>query len=1098
MKNRSAVYGLMRVLIFIGLWMMFFWTGSKNIMAAEVTDDHSEDVKTVEVTSPDAGNSSSKNIAPILSMDKSYEFTGDLGLIPVLDITMEGLKVSVKDNNPTEYEVFSSENKIGSVEIRYTKAEDMEAYAKALSSEMADPEKEMPDEISALEIPNAFDEDAGEYAAVCVFEADPEYSGEYSDCVGEPAYFEIVPAKLKVHAGKRVETKKYQSVSDVVDDVFWKTCTCERINIEVSEELEDRYLDIENITTGIKDLTCVVDGVSRKQDERFTTCGSYTFQLGGTLTIADEYKDKYVIDTYDFPVNPLVVYSDAELDFAFKEHRHCYYGAPADELASLFNYSYTPGADASDIDPDSYRLEIGKIDPSEALINREKIFDVIYSEAEIPFIQAGYVYCRVIGTNKAGEDVASQTRLMEISKRPVKASSDGITVDRADPAKAVSDRFPYKKKFGFTETGFRFSPVEAFTDISGSDPWSLSYAADALKISDIASKDIFEIDAFGLPYYYYEPGIYEVGSNIDFKPAEFYDKNLYLDEVDLTYTILPKYYYSYMVGNAVICEGETPAGEIGKPVTYAAECTGEISIPEGYKITGWRFYSEDLTESVSDDKGRKKVSYEEGIGGNCEFTDTDVVIKAVLVLVDQGLEISVIDPVTYDGRNHVIPGMKADGVKTVDDLEFAIYEGDYRLVYGEDYTAKVFNGMNASVGLKAPLTAGKLPRVEISGKGDYAGFYKVIYFDILPQDISDFAYVMSPGYIYPDKGGKVHVGKRSITGTLRNGRQVTLKASDYTETNTGVPTKIPKDDYLDGEYTFTATGQGNYTGTVMVTVKTVLYPVQFSSFKFKYDKKIAYKENLTPADFNVSVFTPKGRILDRDEYDLYFEGIDEDDLVNPGSGVYKIHIEPSDSIVYGTDETEVIGSKVISVTVMGEKLNKNAFKLSWTAAPYDGTDKANAVTCIKGGLTEGRDYTCEWEDGCDQANKAVGNYTVKIRGIGKYANLDKNGQPACIKLTFKRTLCKVAKAGNVAVSIDQESAAPGTASANISVIVKNADESETVYMNHKKGEGWSRVLTDSDGNAGFAVTSWAKDKKTGQITAKLKALPDSGFSGVLK
>ena len=1007
-------------------------------------------------------------VRPVISMNTEYEYAADIGIVPEARVTAAGFDVRQDESDHSSYTVYKDDEEIGCIDVYYVNKSDMSGH-------------KFPDDLDEIGL-NMIDETAGSYAAAAVFTAGQDTG--YQDSISDAVYFNIVPAKLKLSAGKNVETVKYKKVSDVIDAV-WADAACERINVSAAMEEDDRWVDIDEITDGIGSLSCVIGGSVKAADKELIDCGTFKFKLSGSVAVSDENKGMYSIEAYDFSEHELTVYSDASLDGRFKKDRKWYYGAGILDILELFEIKYVSGRDGYPLKEDSIYIKCSK----------DREWTQPYADNEVSGVPAeNGIYYRIFGKNENDETLASEIRYAEIERRPVKGKADSYKVERANPRKYAGNVvFPYKKEIRWDEVNFTFEAEDTFEAGKGTEKetWSLPYRGKSLTAGDISAEDIFEVDDFGLPYMPFVSGIYEVGLCIDFEESDFYKKNIYLDEVDFNYEILPKYYITSIIADRIVYEGSVSGGVVGSPVTYPLKCSEPLKIPDGMTVYGWSFYDWDGYHRIKSNSGsRYAAGYEEGIDGTHTFTDTDVVAVAKVMSEEQGVRISRIEQVIYDGRAHVAKGMPADGKRKTADLDLVIKDGVYTLVYGEDYTVRLFNNVNASVTGKE-LPQNRLPRAEITGRGDYKGFKKTVYFSILPRDISDFTYSVDPGYIWREKNGKVHIGKRSITGVLDDGAVLKLKTSDYVEDRSDIPVKIRKDDVLSKSYTLSAQGKGNYFGYISMDVPSIDFPVSFTKFRFKYDSTIEYKDKISVDDFNVRVYTPKGRQLEKNEYTLEFEQAAK---IPAGSGYYRIKILPTKDISWGGGDDTVVGSKVITVRMKGGKLARKNFSLSWTSLPYDGAGRTNSVVPAVG-FAEGRDYECEWIDSCKADNKAVGTYTVRIIGKGKYANYDRNGNPAVITFTFKRTLSDISKADNIVLQTQETAVDKKGTTTKVTVTVKNADGTETVYTNHMWNGTWTKTLVSADGTRGFTVTSWGKKKTSGESEIRLRALNNSGYRG---
>lgn len=1008
-------------------------------------------------------------VKPVLAMEKSYEYIDDWELEPELQVSMNGLTVRDDEGVITVYSgKGEDEEEEGQITITFVSADRLTEFM----SEIREYEE------SGLDYRNLFNDEEGQelyglvpgsYAGIPLFDAESG-SGKYETCIGDPVFFDIIPVRMRLSAGRNAEAKKFNKLSKVMNEL-WMEIKCERVNKPVvsDEDFVDPAPETAELIEEMgPDIHMLLDGEKASPDTVFTSCGTHRIRFSGTVTVAEEYRGFYEIAEYDFEEYGLEVYSDASLTTELKGGRKWYYGTPYSEILNLLEYTYTPGENSSGIKSESLKAHVYP-----DLKNR-------CPEEKVPLINAGSkIACRISAENEAGEPVMGEFFYVDIERRKVVLTLPPYRVKRADPSEH-GNGFPYKTEFYIKKMNPSFAPVTGFKG------WDCPYAGVPLTADNLYENSYkFNVHRSHLTFDPYVPGKYKVSANyISLYLTGFAEKNIILTEPPFTYEILPEYYYSYELNGQLIGKYASPEGETGGPFTYSATADLSPVLPEGMSISGWNFYALNGYDRVTDSAGLLSAdSYEAGIDGSTCFTDTDVLLKARTLTFDQSLQIGNITGVGYDGRMHVLSGMKANGRDTVADLSLEIRDGSYTLIRGEDYSVKIKNNKNASVDTGKKLSDKDRPRVEVTGLGDYRGILKkTVYFDIHRRNIEGFDYLMkSPGGILMRENGRiVKVPGRIIRGTLPDGKELRLRRPDYIE-------EVDETFFI-----FTAVGRGNYTGSIDLDPDWYSpeedWPFSFSSYRIRYNKIMDYKETLSANDFGIRVSTPRGIEADwieegkvHRDYDLSFETV----ITEPASsGLYRINITANGNTPddHFGEKGFPYGTKTIIVRMKGNKLDKKKFSLSWNALDFDGTDHINEVICSDPGMIAGRDYRVSFEEGSDLENKIPGTYYATVTGCGKYANLDKNGNPASFKLVFKRKATAFPKAENAVITKTENGSC-------IEVRVANADGTQTVYKNRHRAEGWTRTLISEEGKRGFLITS----EKNGRVT--LKALSASGFSG---
>lgn len=189
---------------------------------------------------------------------------------------------------------------------------------------------------------------------------------------------------------------------------------------------------------------------------------------------------------------------------------------------------------------------------------------------------------------------------------------------------------------------------------------------------------------------------------------------------------------------------------------------------EQTELTGWCVYTDSFNVSADDDETYvrsysdcptylnpdastyeyKDNSYPFLLSGTNDYHFVAQISKAVA----DGLYVTTIPSVHYDGRAHVAVGTKVNAKKQAADLRLSLYlaEDGKTLTPGKDYTVTYKNNVNASMRLVRESADGaqgsytslysssenhKRPKAIITGKGNYKGFSAEVYFDILPVSL---------------------------------------------------------------------------------------------------------------------------------------------------------------------------------------------------------------------------------------------------------------------------------------------------------------------------------------------------------------------------
>ena len=219
-----------------------------------------------------------------------------------------------------------------------------------------------------------------------------------------------------------------------------------------------------------------------------------------------------------------------------------------------------------------------------------------------------------------------------------------------------------------------------------------------------------------------------------------------------------------------------------------------------------------------------------------------------------GLYITSIPEVYYDGRAHLLLGSGTNTKDKVSDIDLHIYSTEedeygynYELQHGTDYTVSYKNNKNATMKLDEEgryvsiiTDDKKRPMLIIKGKGRYKGFSAEIYFDILPRNLGQYEYgyysssekaeISGIKYSYALVNGQIkgkitpkvtkeyycYPGSNRID-KLKEGKDYIAKLYSWNESGSywekqenSNPNKIKRS----GDYLYTIWGIGNYCGAV--------------------------------------------------------------------------------------------------------------------------------------------------------------------------------------------------------------------------------------------------------------------------------------------
>lgn len=260
-----------------------------------------------------------------------------------------------------------------------------------------------------------------------------------------------------------------------------------------------------------------------------------------------------------------------------------------------------------------------------------------------------------------------------------------------------------------------------------------------------------------------------------------------------------------------------------------------------------------------------------------------------------------------------------------------------KLQKGKDYTVVYSNNVN--VGTATAV---------VTGKGNYAGTVKFT-FTIKVKPMSDLAATLSYSSAYYTGVGRVPAM------TIKNGNITLQKEKDYTlkyTNNVNV-----------GKATVTATGKGNYTGTLVKTFEIKPKPIADLTATLSYNSAFYTGIGRVPAMTikygNITL--QKGK-----DYTL----------------TYSNNVNAGKATVTAIGKGNYTGRLTKSFTVKPKSIEGLTATLSYSSAFYTGIGRAPGVTVKDGNtvLQKGKDYTVTYLN-----NVNVGTATAVVTGIGNYA-----------------------------------------------------------------------------------------------------------------
>lgn len=295
-----------------------------------------------------------------------------------------------------------------------------------------------------------------------------------------------------------------------------------------------------------------------------------------------------------------------------------------------------------------------------------------------------------------------------------------------------------------------------------------------------------------------------------------------------------------------------------------------------------------------------------------------------------------------------------------------VYDGNRLLCEKVDYTLSYANNIMANTKYHDALLAGedmdsvitaygkKMPYVKITGKGNYKES-QIVYFSIMPKDISDFDIEINESQLVKPSNGK----KQSLVPSIKWGKISLKNKKDFT---VSYPDETEAGAYqAAGQYTIHVEGKGNYCGSRDVLMNlTGKGKVMMSKISVK---RIA-KQNWTGELVTPSIYASyAGQTLE--------EGID-----------YRLSYSNNQEI--GTASVCIIGkgrfagTKTTTFQIIGTSISKAEISGITEQTYFAAERPQESLTVSYHGkiLQEGTDYTVSYSN-----HIKAGNAKVTITGI---------------------------------------------------------------------------------------------------------------------
>ena len=280
----------------------------------------------------------------------------------------------------------------------------------------------------------------------------------------------------------------------------------------------------------------------------------------------------------------------------------------------------------------------------------------------------------------------------------------------------------------------------------------------------------------------------------------------------------------------------------------------------------------------------------------------------------------------------------------------AAYNGDERLIEGQDFTVSYKNNINAGTG-----------KIKINGKNGSIVGKQELEFTIRPADIADAT-------IVPVTSIKGKAGKQPVV--VYNGLKMTQKKTFNKLAKADL--KCASGETKDVEIT----GIGNFTGTTTFTVRGIPKKISMKGVKLN-NKKFAYNGHW---GFDNDQVTGSVAGITKETADIVLP-LDDENFKMGNAGSYKL-------AVCGKGDyagfVEFLTFKIMPVKSAAFKLQRQSLTYDPLGAVFDNNDYSlTGINDEK--LIEGMDYTVSYTK-----NKKVGSAKITITFKGSYKGTKKN------------------------------------------------------------------------------------------------------------
>lgn len=411
--------------------------------------------------------------------------------------------------------------------------------------------------------------------------------------------------------------------------------------------------------------------------------------------------------------------------------------------------------------------------------------------------------------------------------------------------------------------------------------------------------------------------------------------------------------------------------DVAYGATLSADDFPDPGTIDGKTFLGW--YTD------KDGKGRR-------FDTDVTITDVTLILYPYFMELGKGFYIVPIGDYTYTGT-YIKPTVKVyDSVSYTDGTNELI-----ELTLGKDYTVTYKNNKNVNTSAK------NTPTITVKGKGNYTGTESVT-FNILPKSLE--ASEISAEDITVAYNGKV---QKSAPAVYCGSKKLTAK-TDYTvsypQTTTGAYKNV-------GSYPIMIKGNGNYTGTIMIS-EIISNKTMLSKVKIAKIPDQIYQNSLVDKNAGKGIAPEKLTVTYKNT--TLVESTD-----GGKTGDYTISytnnmaIGTATATITAVSGSDFAGSKKITYKIVGTPINKAAVN-GITAKTYTGNTvdvMQNGVSLVVDGilLKESKDngVTGDYVVSYSNITKA-GNATILFKGINEYS-----GQ---VKKTYRITGYDISNGAN--------------------------------------------------------------------------------------